>query len=187
MFSYFQTNTAVRMRIRLFDSAYNPVTGIAQPSVTVTLLKPDGSTQALTAGAGTNGFTWTETTSGAFSGKGLYQLVMTSNLFATAGEYTVACTGGTGGAVAEFAVSDAFSADVLTRLGTPAGASVSADIASSTAQATLARQMLTNKAVQASNQYVVYADNNTTVLKTFDTKDSAGNPTNTTVFQRIPA
>ena len=195
------------MRIRLFDSAYNPVTGVAQASMTVTLMKPDGSVQALTAAAGTNGFTWTETTTGAFSGKGLYQLVMTSDLFAAEGEYTVACSGGTGGAVSEFSCASAFASTVQTRLGTPANASVSADIAAvqstasstlsaaSTASsqasaantaATLARKMATNKAIQTNNQYVVYDDNGTSPLKTFDTKDSSGNPTNTSVFERVP-
>ena len=194
MFSFFSTGAAVRLRIRLFDSAYAPVTGVAQGSVTATLMKPDGTLQALTAAAGTNGFTWVEASTGAFSGKGLYTILMTSDLFATEGEYTLAVTGGTGGAVAEFSCASAFASTVQTRLGTPVGASVSADIASvqstattASAQATLARKVGTNKAIQSGNQYIVYDDNGINTIAVFDTKDASGNPTNTTVFQRIPS
>jgi hypothetical protein len=187
MFSHFATSTPVRMRIRLFDSVFTPVAGILQAAVTATILRPDGTTQALTAAAGTNGFNWAEVTTGAFSGKGFYQMLMTSDLFTTPGEYTVAVTGGTGGAVAQFSVWAAFPSDIQTRLGTPAAATVSADIAAAAADAELARKMVTNKAEQVSNQYKVYDDDGTTVLKTFDTKDSTGAATNTQVYKRIPA
>jgi len=61
-----------------------------------------------------------------------------------------------------------------------------ADAATAAAQATLARQMATNKAGEADNQYVVYADNGTDVLKRFNTFDDSGSPTTTRVFSRVP-
>lgn len=43
-----------------------------------------------------------------------------------------------------------------------------------------------NKLVIESNQLKIYDDNGTTVLYTFNLKDSAGNPTTTNVFKREP-
>ena len=186
MFIHYLTNTAIKLRVRMYDTSYLAVTGIAQGSATVTVIKPDGSTQALTAAAGTNGFTWVEVTTGAFSGKGVYLVTITSDVFATAGEYTAACNGGTGGAVAEFCAWANVPSDIYTRVGAPVGASISADVAAVKTDAALGRKMVTNKAIENNNQYIVYDDDGTTVLKTFNTYDQTGTPTTTNIFRRTP-
>jgi hypothetical protein len=186
VFIHYLTNVAVKLRVRMYDASYVPVTGIAQGSATVTIIKPDGTTQLLTAAAGTNGFTWAEVTTGAFSGKGVYLVTITADVVAVAGEYTAACSGGTGGAVAEFCAWANVPSDVYARLGAPVGASMSADLALVSAAAVLARKMATNKAIENNNQYTVYDDDGTTVLKLFNTYDQAGAPTTTAVFRRTP-
>jgi len=214
MFAHYKTSAAAIMRVRMFDTDFAPVTGISQGSVTVTLLDTAGSATTLTV---TTHYTWTEVTTGAFSGQGVYVLTLNASLFSTAGEYTVACSGGTGKSVSEFAVYSALAADAKSSADTAASnastaasnastaasnaldAKNSADTAASNAStaasnastastaATLARKMLTNKGVvSGSNQYIVYDDDNTTPLKTYNTKDVNGNPSSTSIFQRIP-
>lgn len=126
MFNHFKTNAAVRLPVRLLDSSFAAVTGVAQGSTTVAILFPGGTSSSLVAG--TN-YTWTEISTGAFSGKGLYILEITQATLNGTGEYTVAINGGSGSAVAEFSCYSELPADVYTRVGAPAGASVSADIA----------------------------------------------------------
>jgi hypothetical protein len=43
-----------------------------------------------------------------------------------------------------------------------------------------------NKMVIEANQLKIYADDGATVLKTYDLKDNNGNPSSSSVFQRLP-
>jgi hypothetical protein len=127
MFNHFKTSVDVNMAVRLFDTAFAPVTGVAQASTTVTLAKtPSMTPSALTA---TTHYTWTELVTGAFSTQGVYKLTILASQISTPGEYTVAITGGTGKAVIQFSVHDNYTSDVYTRLGAPNFTSVVGDIA----------------------------------------------------------
>lgn len=103
---------------------------------------------------------------------------------------------------------------VNTKLGTPAGASVSADIAAATtaatsastaatgaqtaatsastnaalaaAAATIVRKIQNNRWKIFGNQLVVYDDDKTTPLYTFNLLDDTGAPTMTKIFERVP-
>jgi hypothetical protein len=240
MFTHYKTNDNIQVAVRLFDTAFAPVAGVAQASTTVTLAKTPAMTPT-TLTAGTQ-YTWTELTTGAFATQGVYKLLIVSSQISTPGEYTIAITGGTGKAVTQFSVHDNYVSDVQTRLGTPnytsivgdianvktvlgtpSGSSVSADIgtvntklgtpvssvstdiaavqtklgspqlgnvsldiAKTITESTLARKMLANKATQGGNQFKVYDDDGVTVIKTYTTKDNSGNPTNSSIYQRIP-
>lgn len=126
MFNHFKTNSTISLRIRLFDSAGLPVTGVAQGSTAVALLVPAGTSSALTV---STEYTWAEVSTGAFASLGVYLLEINASVCTTAGEYTLAVTGGTGTAVAEFSAYTQFPADVYSRIGAPVNASISADVA----------------------------------------------------------
>lgn len=165
MYTYYKTGQAAIIRVRLFDTLNYPVPGIAQASTTVGIIYPNGTTATLTAGTQ---YSWAEITTGAFSGLGVYTLTLAASVITTAGEHTVAITGGTGTSVHEFSVWGSF----------PVDAQINVEVT---------RKMLTNKAiVTAGNQYVVYEDDGTTVFKTFNLQDVNGTPSNTSVFRKIP-
>lgn len=96
---------------------------------------------------------------------------------------------------------------VNTKLGTPSGASVSADIATATTAATgaqtaansastnaaaaaaaalIVRKIQTNHWKVVGNQLVIYDDNKTTPIYTFNLFDDTGAPTMTKIFERTP-
>jgi len=77
-------------------------------------------------------------------------------------------------------------ATINTKVGTPVGASMSADIAAVAADMVLSRKMLTNRWKIETNQLKVYEDNGTTVFKTFSLFDNLGGPTSIRAFERVP-
>lgn len=79
-------------------------------------------------------------------------------------------------------------AAIQATLGTPAGASMSADIAAIAALADTASKVLSNrwKIDTASNRFIIYDTNGTTALLTFDLFDQNGLPTFTAPFERRP-
>lgn len=88
------------------------------------------------------------------------------------------------------------SATILNRLGTPAGASVSADIAAVKSDTSglagmgpkidnLHKIAVGRWKIQGT-QLLLYDTNGTTVLFAFDLKDDAGNPSATRIFERVP-
>lgn len=107
-------DTAQRIGVRLLDGSGVAVTGVASGSVTATVFKSDGNTAAVTI---SGSVTWTEVTTGAFSGKGYYVLNLTAGFFDQAGEFVLAVNGGTGSQLVTGWVSPV-EADVLTRLAT---------------------------------------------------------------------
>lgn len=157
-------NASVRVPVRLIDTGGNPVTGVVYTAVTVTIEKPNGTTANVTMSGGI----WSEVTVGAFTGTGKYTLVLPSSVTDVIG---VACVA--------IAATGAVTATNLFKI-------VALDAADAYSEASLARKMATNKAVEATNQYIVYDDDATTVLKTFNTQDASGSPTSTSIFRRIP-
>ncbi len=139
MFDSYLQNHAAFIPVRLLDKEGRPVTGVAFGSVVVTLLKPDGIQPSgnITIDNVTN--FWLEYTFGSFSSAGVYGLTLASANINQVGQYIIAISGGGGTAMADITVVANVAADVMTRLGTPAGASVSADIA--TAQNSLQRAL----------------------------------------------
>lgn len=102
-----------------------PTTGKSGTDATVTFLKSDGTISTLSGTA-----TMTEITSGAFSGQGIYQLTIPSSVTDVVGtlDFAILVSGsevfkGFIDVVANIA------SDIFTRVGAPAGASISADIA----------------------------------------------------------
>lgn len=94
-----------------------------------------------------------------------------------------------------------------TKLGTPVGASISADIAAvqtaasnaetaaaaaqsssaaAAADASQVRKVEVNRWKVQGTQLLIYEDNGTTVFKAFDLKDDAGAPSATRIFERVP-
>jgi hypothetical protein len=83
--------------------------------------------------------------------------------------------------------------DCFPRIGSPTTSSIAADIAgvnttasNAVAAAELARKLVGNRAVLVANQYKVYEDDGSTVLKTYDTLDSSGTPSITNIAQKVP-
>ena len=134
MIEYKQGLTA-RVPVRLFNTATgNPETGVVFGSVTAAVEKSDGTAGAVVVGAGA----WAEVTTGAFAGKGYYNLILPVASTDTAGvlfyAVTVALTNGHVGCVKVVANEEV---DTYTRIGAPAGGvSISADVALKAAAAT---------------------------------------------------
>ena len=174
MIEYKQGLTA-RVPVRLFNTATgNPETGVVFGSVTAAVEKSDGTAGAVVVGAGA----WAEVTTGAFAGKGYYNLILPVASTDTAGvlfyAVTVALTNGHVGCVKVVANEEV---DTYTRIGAPAGGvSISADVALKAAAATAmsnavwtdARAGYLDKAnvvgVLASAADVATIQNNTSVL-----------------------
>ncbi len=88
-------------------------------------------------------------------------------------------------------------ATLSTKVGTPAGASVSADIAAvqSTTSGLSAsgpkidtlHQIAVGRWKVEGTQLLLFDSDNTTVLKTFDLLDDAGDPSNLRIFERVPS
>lgn len=82
---------------------------------------------------------------------------------------------------------------INTKLGTPAGASVSADIAAvassasaAAAAAAIIKKIQNNRWKVVSNQLIIYDDDKTTPYLTFNLFDDTGAPTMTKIFERVP-
>lgn len=94
---------------------------------------------------------------------------------------------------ADLAAVKADTASAVTKLGTPVGASLSADVAAVKAasdvavtQATLARKAQTNRDKVQGTQLVLFDDDGTTPLRTWNLFDDGGVPTSTRIFERVP-
>lgn len=77
-----------RVPVRLQDGAGVAVTGVASGAVTATIEKSDGTFSTLTL----SGANWIETTFGAFSGLGKYDLIIPGSATDTPGVLTYAVT-----------------------------------------------------------------------------------------------
>jgi hypothetical protein len=126
MIEYKQSVTA-KAPVRIVDSSGNPVAGVAFGSVTATAMKSDGTTTAITV----TSLDWAEITTGAFTSQGFYTMSIAGSVLNTTGLLTYAVASGSNktyvGAIKVVANEEV---DTYGRVGAPAGASISADIAS---------------------------------------------------------
>lgn len=113
--------------VRLFNSSTGlGQSGVAFGSVTATYLKSDGTTGSITV----NGSTWTAVTTGAFASAGVYTLSIPSGTVNIAGTFGYCVTAtGCNPYVGWVEIMAQLPSDVYSRVGAPAGASVSADVA----------------------------------------------------------
>lgn len=121
-------NAAFNGFVRLLDSGGSPVTGVAYTAVAAKLALADGSSTTVTpASAGD----WTEITAGAFSGLGVYLLKIATNKASVLGQMVLALTasGAAASVVSFHEVVTNLESDTVSLIGTPAGASVSVDVA----------------------------------------------------------
>ena len=113
-------STAALVTVRLINSVTGaPVTGVTSGSVTATVYKSDGSSASVTASGN-----WTELAGG------FYTLALASGLTSLVGVLTtIVVVSGSSTFGREDQVFAELTDDIYTRIGAPAGASVSADIA----------------------------------------------------------
>jgi hypothetical protein len=123
----FKQSTIARVAVRLLDSTGSPVAGAGFGTISATIEKSDGTTGNMTM----SGSNWIEVTSGAFSGLGKYDLLIPATLTDTTGILVFAVTGPSSSkfiGICKIVANE--EVDTFSRLGAPAGASISADIAS---------------------------------------------------------
>jgi len=122
----YKQSVAKFVPVRIFDSNGNPVSGLAFGSVTATVQKADNSTQAVSV----TGADWQEITTGAFASAGVYALQLSAGNLDQAGVLTYAvATAANKTYIGALKVVANEEVDTYTRIGAPALASVSADIA----------------------------------------------------------
>lgn len=235
-----------KVPVRISDSGGLPISGLSYSAVSAAVLKSNGTVQTLTV---TNS-DWSEVTTGAFSGQGVYWLLIPASALDTTGflSYAVTPTSGsyksfigTGKVVANEEV------DTYTRVGAPAFTTIAGDIANvttnlattnstvntintnvNTANTSLSAITTTVNTINTNvntantninttnstlstlstvitriqllkegrwklfttgpdaNRIVLYAADGTTVLQKWDLFDSAGAPSSSELFERVP-
>jgi hypothetical protein len=123
MLEYKISNLA-KVPVRLLDSGGSAVTGVTSGSVTATVMKFDGSTEAVTVSGA-----WNEISTGAFASEGMYTLTLSAANLNTSGllSYAVKVSGAKT-YVGIIKVVSAEEYDTYARVGSPIGASISADL-----------------------------------------------------------
>jgi hypothetical protein len=195
--------------VRIFDHGGNPVGGIAFGSVAAAIQKADGSSSTVTVALSD----WSEVTTGAFSGAGMYLLRLSAGNLDQQGllTYAVATTSNKTYIGAIKVVSNE-EVDTFSRIGAPVLSSISADIAGvKTDVSTVNTNVLALNAGQTSilnvvnllkkyeegrwrihisgpdaNRMVLYDTDKVTPLLKFDLKDSGGAATFINPFERTP-
>lgn len=155
--------------VRIFDQGGTPVSGVAFGSVTAAVQKADGSVSTLTVLLAD----WSEITTGAFSGTGMYLLKIPAGAFDQPGLFTYAVA--------------------TTSNNTYIGA---IKVVANEEEDTFAAVNLLKKYEEGRwkihatggdvNRLVLYDTDNTTPLLKFDLKDSAGAATVNDPFERVP-
>jgi hypothetical protein len=205
----YKQNIAAFVPVRIFDQGGTPQGGIAFGSVQAAIQRSDGSTAVLTV---TNP-DWSEVTTGAFNGAGVYLLRLPVSVMNLTGllTYSVATSGNKThiGAIKIVANEEV---DTFNRIGAPVLSSISADIAGvKTDVAGVASGVAGLSAGQTSiltvvqllqkyeegrwkihitgpdaNRLVLYDTDDVTPLLKFDLKDSGGAATFINPFERTP-
>ena len=195
--------------VRIFDQGGEPVGGLAFGLVTAAVQKADGSTAVVPVTISD----WTEITTGAFSGSGVYALRLPVGALDQPGLLTYAVSTPSNrvhvGAIKVVANEEV---DTFTRIGAPVLSSISADIAGvKTDVGTVNTNVLALQAGQTSilsvvsllkkyeegrwkihitgpdaNRLVLYDTDDVTPLLKFDLKDSGGADTFFNPFERVP-
>lgn len=205
----YKQSVAAFVPVRIFDAGGTPQNGIPFGAVTAAIEKSDGSTAVVTVTI----TDWTEITTGAFNGAGVYSLKLPASALSLTGMLTFAvATPGNKIHVGALKVVANEEVDTYTRIGAPVAASISADIAGvKTDVATVNTNVLALSAGQTSilaavnllkkyeqgrwkihivggdaNRLVLYDTDNVTPLLKFDLKDSGGSGTFVNPFERLP-
>lgn len=205
----YKQSVAAFVPVRIFDQGGTPQNGIPFGSVQAAVQKSDGSTAVITVAIAD----WSEITTGAFNGAGVYALKLPASALNLTGylTYSVATAGNKTyvGAVKVVANEEV---DTYSRIGAPVLSTISADIAGVKSDvATVNTNVLALSAGQTSilnvvnllkkyeegrwkihitggdaNRLVLYDTDNVTPLLKFDLKDSGGSGTFVNPFERYP-
>lgn len=170
-------SVATRIPVRLVDGTGVPVTGKGSVAVlggTVFLVKGDGTTATITLSNGVNWFEIDNT-----QAPGLYHVLVSGANLGVLGPTQLSVQ----------PAATAFVGTIGTFLVESFAAEVDAVSSSQTAiqtAVTIVRKIQANRWKVVSNQLVVYDDNGTTPLYTFNLLDDTGAPTMTRIFERVP-
>jgi hypothetical protein len=205
----YKQSVAAFVPVRIFDQGGVPQNGIAFGSVTAAIQKSDGSTAVVSVTI----TDWTEITTGAFNGAGVYALKLPASVLNLTGYLTFAvATPGNKIHVGAIKVVANEEVDTFTRVGAPTGASIAADIANvdsdvaavqasvtalGAGQATILSVVELLKKYEEgrwkihisgpdANRLVLYDTDDVTPLLKFDLKDSGGAATFVNPFERLP-
>lgn len=205
----YKQSVAAFVPVRIFDAAGAPQGGIPFGSVTAAVQKSDGTTAVVTVTI----TDWSEVTTGAFTGSGVYLLKLPASVMNLTGLLTYAvATPGNKTHIGAIKIVANEEVDTYTRLGAPAGASIAADVATvNTSVGTVNTNVLSLIAGQGTilaavqllqkyeegrwkihitgadaNRLVLYDTDNVTPLLKFDLKDSGGSATFINPFERYP-
>lgn len=205
----YKQSVAAFVPVRIFDQGGVPQNGIAFGSVQAAIQKSDGSTAVISVTI----TDWTEITTGAFNGAGVYALKLPASVMNLTGYLTFAVTTpGNKIHVGAIKIVANEEVDTFTRIGAPVGASISADIANVDSDVAAVQASVTALAAgQATilsvvellkkyeegrwkihisgpdaNRLVLYDTDDITPLLKFDLKDSGGAATFVNPFERLP-
>ena len=195
--------------VRILNGSDVPVAGIAFGAVTATVVKADGTTQAVTITI----TDWAEVVTGAFASQGFYLLKLSAANLDQPGMLTYAVsTAGNKTYINTLKVIANEEAETFARVGAPVLASISADIAGvktdvgtantgiaalSTGQSSILTVVTLLKKYEQgrwkihisggdANRLVLYDTDNTTALLKFDLKSNSGSATFINPFERYP-
>jgi hypothetical protein len=202
-------NVPAKVSVRLFDTTTKaPKTGVPHGSVTATVLKADGTTEAVSVAAGT----WAEVSVAGFAGSGIYVLTLSANNLNTPGMVNIGVRAvGCDPVVRERNVVSVLGSDIAgtgfsaatdslkqIRLNLGGGSltqeehdalmngSVAAQAAA--ALALVIRKIKTNKSMVDPDTAIctVYDDDGQTPFISFQLQDATGHASATRVFRKIP-
>lgn len=205
----YKQSVAKFVPVRIFDQGGTPVGGVAFGQVTAAIQKADGTTSTLSVILAD----WSEVTTGAFSGSGMYLLRLSAANLDQPGLLTYAISTPSNkthiGAIKVVANEEI---DTYNRIGAPVLTSISADLAGVKTDVAAVQSSITGlSAGQASilavvnllkkyeegrwkihisgpdaNRLVLYDTDDITPLLKFDLKDSGGAATFINPFERVP-
>jgi hypothetical protein len=169
MIEYKQGVTA-KVPVRLLDTSGSGVTGVLVGAISVTVVKSDGTVQNVTPAGGD----WTEITTGAFNGTGMYELQLSGSSFLNiTGAFTYAVANASAktylGTVKIVAYEEVDTKAVVDRL----------------RRLNEGRWKIFTAGGDA-NRLVLFDSDGTSVLQKWDLKDQSGSATTTNVFERVP-
>lgn len=161
----YKVGTNALVAVRLLTTLGVPVTGVVFGGVTATIQRSDLTTVSVNPASGAF---WSEVTFGAFAGQGIYNFVLPASVITVPGILLfVVVAGGT-----------TYQSYI----------NVVANIESDTyAEAQITAKIATGRWRIFNNQLMVYDADDTTVLYRFNLLDQNEDPTNTNVFERVPA
>lgn len=170
--------------VRLVDNLGMPRLGVANTDITASIVKHDGTSALLSPSVGQ----WTALNTNGFYNSGCYRLTIPAAQVNVLGslELGVFCNG-CQTYIGQYKVIAEENGEIYDQVVIVEGKvdTLQADV-SEMLQIEEGRWKIHTTGPDA-NRLVFYEADGTTVLKKFDLKDSSGNPTTTSVFERVPA